>query len=53
MMASAGKAQHLSPMDNITPPAPSRLAAVLSDIQFWVPVAVLVIGAVVLFWVSR
>ena len=30
-----------------------RLAAILSDIQFWVPFAVLLVGALILFWVSR
>ena len=30
-----------------------RLAAVLSDIQFWVPVAVLLAGALILYWVSQ
>jgi len=34
-------------------PRPTRAAAILSDIQFWVPVAVLAAGALVLFWVSR
>jgi hypothetical protein len=32
---------------------PSRLTAVFSDIQFWVPVAVLIAGALILYWVSR
>ena len=32
---------------------PSRLTAILSDIQFWVPVAVLIAGALILYWVSR
>lgn len=31
----------------------SRLAPILSDIQFWVPIAVLVAGALILYWVSR
>ena len=31
----------------------SRLTAVFSDIQFWVPVAVLTAGALILYWVSR
>ena len=31
----------------------SRLTAVFSDIQFWVPVAVLIAGALILYWVSR
>ena len=30
-----------------------RLAAILSDVQFWVPFAVLLIGALILAWVSR
>jgi hypothetical protein len=30
-----------------------RLTAILSDIHFWVPLTVLVGGALVLFWVSR
>jgi len=29
------------------------VAAILSDIQFWVPVAVLAAGALILYWVSR
>ena len=33
-------------------PSP-RLAAILSDPQFWVPVAVLLAGGLILFWVSR
>lgn len=32
---------------------PTRAAAILSDIQFWVPVAVLAVGALILYWVSR
>jgi len=32
---------------------PSRLRPVFTDIQFWVPVAVLLVGALILFWVSR
>lgn len=31
----------------------TRLRAILSDIQFWVPVAVLLAGALILYWVSR
>jgi hypothetical protein len=30
-----------------------RLRAIFSDIQFWVPVAVVLFGAIVLAWVSR
>ena len=32
---------------------PSRLTPVFTDIQFWVPVAVLLVGALILYWVSR
>ena len=32
---------------------PSRLRPVFTDIQFWVPVAVLLVGALILYWVSR
>jgi hypothetical protein len=31
----------------------SRLLPILSDIQFWVPVAFLAAGALILYWVSR
>jgi hypothetical protein len=30
-----------------------RVVAILSDVQFWVPVAVLAAGALILYWVSR
>jgi hypothetical protein len=29
------------------------VVAILSDVQFWVPVAVLAAGALILYWVSR
>lgn len=32
-------------------PRPARLAAVLRDAQFWVPLAVLVAGLLVLQWI--
>ena len=32
------------------PPRP-RLAAMLRDVQFWVPVAVLLVGLLVLAWI--
>jgi len=31
----------------------NRLPAIFPDIQFWVPVAVLIAGALILYWVSR
>jgi hypothetical protein len=31
----------------------NRLTAIFTDIQFWVPVAVLIAGALILYWVSR
>ncbi len=31
--------------------ATARLAAVLSDVQFWIPVAVLIAGLAVLRWI--
>jgi hypothetical protein len=30
-----------------------RFAPILTDIQFWVPVAVLLLGGLILAWVSR
>ena len=30
-----------------------RVRAILSDVQFWVPVTVLLAGALILIWVSR
>jgi len=32
---------------------PSLLAAVLSDVQFWIPFAVLVFGLFLLKWISQ
>jgi hypothetical protein len=32
---------------------PSRTSAILTDIQFWVPALLLVLGAAILAWVSR
>jgi hypothetical protein len=35
----------------VTPPGRSRLAVMLCDAQFWVPVVVLLGGLVVLVWI--
>ena len=34
-------------------PAPGRWRAVLGDIHFWVPIAALIAGLLVLRWVDR
>jgi len=35
------------------PMSKPRFAPILTDIQFWVPVAVLLLGGLILAWVSR
>lgn len=36
----------------VNPPRPSRLRALLGDPHFWIPVAVLVVGLLVLRWIA-
>jgi len=35
-----------------TPPSPFRWRAILGDIHFWIPVAVLALGLLVLWWIA-
>lgn len=49
-LAEAPKIKHC--FVPVNPPRPSRMRALLGDPHFWIPVAVLVIGLLVLRWIA-